>query len=926
MRMIDRWFPCTAVSDASYQTYGSGRVEKSLFTWFAARPIAQARAAVLTTLLPWPEDRIEQRRLQDLVTRAVGGDPRALNEAAIEVHRAYPDGARVLDPFSGRAIIPLEATRGGAESWGIDYSPVATLAGMLLADFPFQDWSKEPSLPFGPAREGSQAMFNSSGGATKLAFDLRALLEEISTRQESELDPFYPRNVKGERPWGYFWAQTMPCDECKHHFPLIGSAVLRFASPNVGDPGASFSLSADRATGELTVVLHEGVDAAAPTLLSISGKRGKIARCPFCNHPHIPDVIKAKANAGLLRDKLLLVADISPTVGPSFRLPTVDDLDATLEAERALHKEPSFIGGIPAVPDELIPAGNNDTVRASLYGVRTYGGMCCARQTLSFVRLCRIVAGLKDELSAAGCSDNYIRALLGYAGSVIVRKLRRSTRGATLLAASKQVDNIFKNQASLNYGFDFFETGIGTGAGTWRSMTSHTLNVVEKLNRGVQPAPARVRQGSALHLPFRPKSVTAVVTDPPYYNMIDYSDASDLFFVWLKRALGGVFPELFDTNGVQNKDEEIIVKRGGTASEHRTSEFYTKSLKAAFVSARSILRDDGALTLVFGHGDPEAWRLLLSALTDAGFVVTGSWPARTEESTAAGAANIAVTITIACRPAPVQRRDGLQVEVDLEVEKEIRARIVDWERDALALTDQLMAAYGPTMEVIGRYERVLRPDGTLVEIDHYLSLARRTVQDVAAIKVDGLPLETFDARTRFALFWARLYGRQIAPKSEAVFQAMASNLQLNDVRKDILEESTKGYRLASFAGDKAAIGGNIVTTTSTVIDVVRQMVPAWRNDGGEGVAMILGLSERDPDDAYLWAVITYLAGILPAADADRKSLEDIMRNRAAIISARSALARDLLASQIIQTPLFRDDTDSGVPPAALGSQARKVRR
>jgi len=149
MRMIDRWFPCEAVSEASHQPYGSGRTEKALFTWFAARPIAQARAAVLTTLLPWPTDNKEQRRLQIMVEQAIKGDINALASAAEEIRREHPDGARVLDVFSGRAIIPLEAIRAGAEAWGIDYSPVATLAGMLLADFPFQNWSNEPSLSFG---------------------------------------------------------------------------------------------------------------------------------------------------------------------------------------------------------------------------------------------------------------------------------------------------------------------------------------------------------------------------------------------------------------------------------------------------------------------------------------------------------------------------------------------------------------------------------------------------------------------------------------------------------------------------------------------------------------------------------------------------------------------------------------------------------
>ena len=149
MRMIERWFPCAEVSEASVSGWGSGKSEKALFTWFAARPLAQAKAAVLTSLLPWPEAESEQRRLRDLVRTAMTGRDAAHAELVAELAKTYPDGASMLDPFSGRAMIPLEAARLGVTAHGIDYSPVATLAGQLLADYPLRDWTAEPDLPFG---------------------------------------------------------------------------------------------------------------------------------------------------------------------------------------------------------------------------------------------------------------------------------------------------------------------------------------------------------------------------------------------------------------------------------------------------------------------------------------------------------------------------------------------------------------------------------------------------------------------------------------------------------------------------------------------------------------------------------------------------------------------------------------------------------
>jgi putative DNA methylase len=129
-RLIDHWFPCAAVDESVGTPAGSGLSEKALFTWFASRPIAQARAAVLTTLLP------DDDTLRGYVNHAISGQLGALNRLAEMIAGQYPDGPPVvLDVFSGRGIIPLEAARVGATAAGVDLSPVAVLGSRLLADY-----------------------------------------------------------------------------------------------------------------------------------------------------------------------------------------------------------------------------------------------------------------------------------------------------------------------------------------------------------------------------------------------------------------------------------------------------------------------------------------------------------------------------------------------------------------------------------------------------------------------------------------------------------------------------------------------------------------------------------------------------------------------------------------------------------------------
>jgi putative DNA methylase len=366
--------------------------------------------------------------------------------------------------------------------------------------------------------------------------------------------------------------------------------------------------------------------------------------------------------------------------------------------------------------------------------------------------------------------------------------------------------------------------------------------------------------------------------------MIDYADASDVFFVWLKRALSEIIPDLFGTAlSTQDKTEEIIVKRGGPEGEHRTREYYESSLAKAFDEARRVLRPDGHMVVVFGHADPDAWRRLLGALHRAGFVVTSSWPSRTESANT-GVASIKVTVAIGCRVAPVTRSVATASQVDREVTQAIRERVKDWARDGLALPDQMMAAYGPAMEVYGRYSQVIMPDGAVTPLEQYLTLARRAVRDAMALKLEEIPLETFDPVTAFAVFWMRAFGQSTVPKGEAKFSAQSSNLRIEEVRQLVLSDAAGGYKI------RLDNPGDVVPETP-VFNIVRAMAAAWDTQASEGVSTVLVCAERAADDQHVWAVVGDLVTQLSASDGVAKALTAIQRNRAAIQNLARGIAQ-----------------------------------
>ena len=400
--------------------------------------------------------------------------------------------------------------------------------------------------------------------------------------------------------------------------------------------------------------------------------------------------------------------------------------------------------------------------------------------------------------------------------------------------------------------------------------------------------PGVIRRGSAAALPMRDRTLDAVVTDPPYDSMIDYSDASDLFFVWLKRALVTSHPDFGITShplGVQEKDEEAIVKRGGKAvNDFRTDDHYDRCITAGFTQARRKVKEDGVVTIVFGHGDPEVWHRLLTSIDKAGLILTGSWPARTESGGKAGSANIETTLTLACRPAPEGRQPGRVAEVDAEVRREITERLSLWHGAGLALTDQLMASAGPAMEVVGRYSGVLDKVGNPVALDRYLPLARQMVQEAADIRIDDLPLGTFDERTRFALFWVKVFGRSITPGSEARWQRLAADRD-ESATDGVLVKDGKGVRLA-FASESAWSADQIDPTTP-VFDVALAMAADGKSLAQAAEVLI---AADKIEDAYVWAAVSALSDSVPEADPDGESWTYLVRNRQAVVSSTRNLA------------------------------------
>ena len=877
-RMIERWFPCAEVSKCSAgRGWGSGFAEKSLFTWFASRPIAQAKAAVICSLLPWPDDEHEQECLKNLVRGAMEGYDANNNELRQELAKHYPNGAKICDPFSGRAIIPLEAARLGVKAWGIDYSPVATVAGKLLADYPLRDWDNEPDLPF----DGYQYHKTEHFTEPRLLRDVGFVLDYVGDLYARAMGDFYPI-VRGKRPWGYVWAITLPCTNCGNRFPLTGSLTLRNPKakkqPRADDPGQSYRIVADTTSGTFHTAVHDGRPMGHPTLVRVPGKRGKTAVCCFCGHAHPLGTAKRMMRDGLNNDAMLVVADLDKDVGKRYREPAAADLNPLAGVAEALEAEAPFGPGLPAVPTERLDPGLSAFIGPAGYGYRSWGELCNARQTLAFVRLARIIDSMCREMLAGGVSSDYAVALAGYAASNLVRKMKRSTRSSTLQIPEQAVGHIYFNDSGISHSFDYFESGCGLGPGTWASFSTQTIRYLGRQLDRSAGRPVVVQRGSAMELPLPDGSLDAVVTDPPYDAMINYCDSSDLMYVWLKRALITAAPSLgvtTDPDGLQEKTNEAVIKFGSVGDDHRTEAHYKDCITTAFDQARRKVGSDGVVSIVFGHGDPDAWARVLTAITDAGLVLTGSWPCSTEKGGKQTGEYIDNTIMMACRAAAADRPVGDVRRVDDEVRAEIAHRVPLWTADGLADSDQRMAAIAPAMEVVGRYDEVRDFTGVPVPIEHFLGLAHKAVEEAANVRIDKFRLTDFDERTRFAISWARQHGRRVAAASEARWQRLSYDMSDSDV-EGIITKEKGGSRLAY--GDEFAETPRPqhLHSTSAVIDIALAVAAEGRSLSD--IADALHLLDRENDE-MLWAAMTELARLVGEGDPDGQIWAWAVRNR-----------------------------------------------
>ncbi|MCL8207345.1 MAG: DUF1156 domain-containing protein [Actinomycetia bacterium] len=779
-RLIEVDLPIGQVSAAARRekSIRHGHIS-TLHIWWARRPLAACRAVVLAALWPDPADPACPPPFRAAVAAHLGpfwtrrgrqvdwDDPwaqrsallefiadfahweRAADPAYLAVARGLVDAAHralggdrdtrplVVDPFAGGGAIPLEAARVGAEAFASDLNPVAVLLNrVVLEDIP----------RFGP----------------ELAQAVRTWGRWVKDQAEKELRAFYPKDPDGSTPIAYLWARTIRCEGpgCGIEVPLVRSFWLRKKTGR----GVGLALDdAARRTGKVAfrIVGQDGRPATEDDVAPGTVRRGSAA-CPVCGYTtpvaRVREQLRTR-RGGAADARLLAVVLTHPsTQGRYYRLPTERDLVAAAEAARDLaRRQGERLNGLPAVPDELFPAHDSRAFTPGTYGVTVWGDLFTPRQLLVLTTLAKYVRTASERIREER-GEEFARVVGTCLGLALDRLADYGSSLAIWASSGEFVAHTFGRQA-FPIVWDFVEvfpfsgaTGDWDGAVEWVAQVCHA-NVVSWVGES-QAVPA-----SATALPLPDGLAQAVITDPPYYDAVPYGDLSDFFYVWLRRTVGDLYPDLFRTALVP-KDAECVVNPA--AGKDRA--YFESTMRVALAEARRLLADDGIAVVVFAHKSTAGWEAMLQALVDAGWTITGSWPVDTERPgrlRAQKSAALASSVHLACRP----RTPG-SVGDWRDVLEELPRRVHAWlprlAAEGIVGADAIFACLGPALEVFSRYDRVEKPSGEAVPLAEYLTevwaAVARAALRVIFQEADASGFEE-DARLTAMWLWTLFAGK-----------------------------------------------------------------------------------------------------------------------------------------------------------------------
>ena len=862
----------------------------TLHPWWARRPLTAARAVLFAQLVDDPSshpDRFqtdeaqqaERERLHKLIERLVVweniNDQELLAEAHEEILRST-DGTPppILDPFAGGGAIPLEAQRLGLEVHASDLNPVAVLINKALVEIPPKFADRPPVFP--GLAETEMAGWKGSAG---LAADVHAYGEWMRIQAEERLGEHYPKATlpDGSRATviAWIWARTVGCPNpaCGVEMPLVRSWWLgkkkgkeAYVVPQVVDDDEHSS--GKRVEFEIG---HDQDNAPKPGEDGTVDRNG--ARCIACGSVAPLKYVRETSRKHGLGQRLMAVA-AEGNRQRNYLRPTEAHSSAACSA--VPKERPSG-----ALPGEALG------FRVQGYGMTEWADLFTSRQLLALTTFSDLVneararvlqdaigAGRPQgkRLSAGGAdAEAYADSVATYLGTIVSRLADLGNALCRWEPNAECPRQLFARQ-TVSMVWDFGEGNpLSSSSGSWKVLLSGTDRAFGSAAFSRSRAPvAEARQSDCLDA-LRMQAL--ISTDPPYYDNIGYSDLSDFFYVWLRRALRDVYPQLLGTMLVP-KSEELVANPYRHGGKDGAKRFFEDGFRQFFDRARKNAFTEYPITVYYAFkqsdigDDGEAstgWETLLDGMIRARWAVTATWPVRSEAGNRMRSQSsnvLASSIVLALRPRPEDAPTADRRALIAALQTELPSALRDLQQGAIAPVDLPQAAIGPGMAVFSRYSSVIESDGSQMTVRSALARINEILDQVLN-EQEG----DFDSTTRFGIAWYRQHGYGTGKFGDANNLANARNTTVDGMaRAGILTSAAGKVTLlapSALADDYDAVEDQQISAW----EVLHHMIAALSRTGIDGSARLLAAAAsraEDPVEADLVKELAFL--LFPLAE------------------------------------------------------------
>jgi adenine-specific DNA methylase len=618
----------------------------------------------------------------------------------------------------------------------------------------------------------------------------------------------------------YLWARTVRCKSCRATIPLLKTCwlckrgkkrVRLLLTPNLSQDGVDFSIQHNVPELGTSNPARKQADKELGTgTMSATG-----VKCSCCGSYMRIDDLQYEAKGGRFGEVMTCVVVDGPN-GKEYRRPTQHELDVAAVGEAELE---GVYRDIPlGLPNEPIssarPSPNTRGVSApTRYGFDRWSKLYTSRQLYAMGAFVRSVRMIAKEAIKLGYPPLWAEALQSYCALANDRLADYGSSFCSWRNTGEKLRNTFVRFA-LPMVWDFTETAPFSGrTGDYLGAIEWVAKVLDRnllTLKGVPPV--TLTRGSATRLSGE---YDAIVTDPPYYDAIPYSDVMDYFYVWLRRSLLGMTTEINDAFceplgpkwDHKADDGELIDDssrfNGDTAASKRNFE---NGMAAVFRRCAEALTDEGVLVIVFANKSPHAWETLVSALIRAGFVVDGSLPIHTEmanRTNAIGTASLSSSVWLVCRKRPIDARPGFSGRVLVQMRENIRTQMHRFWDAGIRGPDFVWAATGPALEAYSRHPVVFREASASGEkermpVADFLREVRRIVVEFAVGRVlmasdsrDDESAASLDDITSYYVLHRDSFGMDDAPIGACILYAMSCGIRDADLtdRYEILAKS-----------------------------------------------------------------------------------------------------------------------------------------